>query len=233
MLTTLGFDEQTLNVLYDQIDKLSVPTLAITSAEVGEGKTTLSLALAQYAARDKKRVLMIDFNSLNPTLTQLCKAANDVQNDWRVLKTQPSGINGIDILPAPRDPHLIFQLTKTQTLSELLKEHNAYDQIILDCPAVNSESGQYIPAAQICSVAKGTLLVVLSGKTVLAQIEQAMLRLSRDGANVFGAIMNDVKYSNLLTELTRETHRLDKYLPNAMSKVRAFLKKQTILNIDI
>lgn len=230
----LDLTQLNLNVLYHQLSSLQLPSLAITSAELGEGKTTICYALANIALKDKKRVLIIDLDSANPTLSnEFCSPElQEVTLDkWN---TCSSKLPGLDILPAPQDPHMIFQLIKEKTLAEVIvKVSKGYDQVLIDCPAINDPKQNTIPAPLIASAASGVAVVVMSGKTLLIELEQAMSQLLREGPRLIGAIMNDKVNPGLLTELIRETHRFDQSCPSLMAKLRDFLKKQPLLNIEI
>jgi protein-tyrosine kinase len=85
----------------------------------------------------------------------------------------------------------------------------------------------------VCEVCSGTILVVEAGVTPENQILECIDKLNVKNVNLIGTVLNDNKNKTLLEELQRETHRLDKYLPNIMIKLRKILSRLVILNVSI
>ncbi len=72
---------ETLDMIYQNIQILKYPfpfkSLMLTSALLGEGKTTLVLGLGASAARMHQRVLVIDANLQSPSLHKILELSNE------------------------------------------------------------------------------------------------------------------------------------------------------------
>lgn len=234
MLSDFDFEQLNLNMLYHQFCNMQLQCLAITSSGKGEGKTTITYGLTTIAVKDKKRVLVIDLDCINPTLTHELNKEPSHQNEWQNWLPEATHVDGLYLLPAPQNQQLIFKLSNKQTLSTLISQHAAaFDQIWIDCPAINQPKQNSIPSSLIAAAAPAVALVIMSSRTIMPHLEQAVTLLHKEKANLIGAIMNDKHCPGILSELIRETHRLDKSLPTAATKLRNFLQNQAIFKVDL
>lgn len=164
--------------------------VGVTSAVAGEGKTTVALNLALSAGRAGRRVLLVDCNLRNPTLTRLALAADP--------KADVSGASGLVTVNETLDVAAASaaltiegaELPDFQVLRALLEEaKTAYDLVIVDLPAI-------LPLSELRSVAHLidlSVLVTRWGSTTVAQLDRALKRLGDDDQNVVGIVMNGVR----------------------------------------
>ena len=157
------------------IDK-PIKTLAMTSANVSEGKSTVTDNVAVVWAQTGQKVLLIDSDLRRPTLhatfnqsnqhgltTILTSGTNSV--DLREI-IQPSGVDNLDILtagPIPPNPAELLNSQRMKTLLDTVKGH-------LDA----------------------VVLVVKQGQTQKLAVKRAVELLNLAHANLLGYVMNDV-----------------------------------------
>ena len=108
-----------------------------------------------------------------------------------------------------------------------------YEVIIIDTSPLGRRNQGNVPPETLCTCADGTLLCVMTGITSETKVRDAYDLLRSVNANIHGAVLNDRFAPSLVSELIRETFRLDKHLPALMHKLRNFLRNSTLLNQDI
>lgn len=164
--------------------------VGVTSAVAGEGKTTVALNLALSAGRAGRRVLLIDCNLRNPTLTRLAVAADpkaDVSDCSGIVTVSET----LDVAAASAALTIEgAELPDVQLLRTLLEDAKAaYDLVVVDLPAI-------LPLSELRSVAHLidlSVLVTRWGSTTTAQLDRALKRLGDDDQNVVGIVMNGVR----------------------------------------
>lgn len=222
--------------LYAQLKAQKKSCVAITASEPTEGVTTQAYHLACCAAEHGKRVLIIDFNLSNPKLTEEFNGKFIDQNS--LLESINKNIYSADIknlsfIPAPIDSkflHPLCDLENLETCFEQLKQ--SFDFIVVDCSPINSEFSHTIPAEIICKATQGCILVVLAGKTPGNKVKNAIEQLKRMNVNILGGALND-QYNLSLTEmLCKSTNVGDRILPKQMERLRTWILKIPLLNIE-
>ncbi len=169
------------------------PTLLVTSASPGEGKTTTALLLARNFAELGKRVLLIDADLRNPTLHTVAQSPNGqgltsflagVTSIGEVIQT--TGIDNLWLIPAGPLPPNPAELLAGARLEQLLSGGaRDYDQVIIDGPPVMGLAD----APQIAHLAEGTIVMVASGKARRGAIRSALKRLDAVHAHVLGTVI--------------------------------------------
>jgi Mrp family chromosome partitioning ATPase len=174
--------------------------IAVTSAEPGEGKTTMLAGLAALAAKETgKRVLAMDLNWHAPTLHRLfgaelidpARAQNGAALTDMVHHVAETPM---DVLPALNEQALEPQSNgNEQKLAEKLldKARAAYDIIFIDTSKIFPTNRRMIDPLVIAQKADGVALVVAAGKTSRQVVKQAQFALETAGATILGVIIND------------------------------------------
>jgi len=175
-------------------------TIAVTSAEPGEGKTTMLAGLAALAGKESgKKVLAMDLNWHAPSLHN--------HFDARLLDVETAG-NGasiqkivshvpefhLDVLAALKESAFDdSENGEEQELAEklLAKAKDAYDIIFIDTSKVFPLNRHMIDPVAIAHKADGVALVVASGKTSRQQVKRAQFALESAGAHLLGIIINN------------------------------------------
>lgn len=169
-------------------------SLLITSANVGEGKTTTASNLALVIAQQRKKVLLIDADLRKPSIHEMFGKSNE-KGLAAYLQGQISfqdactfsGFYHLDLLvsgPIPPNP---AELLSSTMMAELLDEISSlYDIVLIDSPPLLSVSDAKI----LSGVCNSSVLVVQSGKTMKEDAVKARENLSEGKANFLGAILN-------------------------------------------
>lgn len=184
------------NINFSIKDK-GAKTLLITSASVGEGKSTIASNLGVAFAQEGKKVLLIDADLRKPTMhftfNQFISPGitNLLLSNWSIEDVvKDSGIKGLHIItcgPIPPNPaELISHRSMDQFIAEAKKK---YDLIIFDAPPLLS-----VADAQVLSEkCDGTIVVVSLGKTEKRNMVKAIEALQHSKANIVGAVLNNYK----------------------------------------
>ena len=170
--------------------------LGVTSAVLGEGKTTVALHLAMTVARDTfKRVCLIDMSlgkgdlaarlgvpSRGEGVVPVLEDSNNV-----VPTLQLAGCDNLVIIPAGKAPTNAARLARSPRVAQLIiSARMAFDVVIVDMPAVASDNA--LPLARHVD---GLLVVARAGATPRDVVAQALDALGRD--KVIGVTLNRVK----------------------------------------
>jgi len=221
-----------VEAIYNQTIGSGYRTIAITSAKGGEGKTTIAQAIVARAQIVGKKVLLVEMNTFNPALSEKLRLSTTnkvTANEIVAIKDK-----GYSLLPAPQHIRDVLHYRESHLLLESIKEWLVnFDCIIFDTSALTSLNQSNIPAEIICEVCEGALLVIEAGETPSNLIQESVEKLKVKKVNLIGSIINDKKNPSLLTELQRETYRLNPLFPNIMAKLRKKLASLVLLNISV
>ena len=172
-------------------------TLMITSATLGEGKSTVSSFLALTIAKHKRtKTIIVDADLRRPRLHHIFAVPRTVglssllQSSAKVdAAIVPTGIAGFDVLPAGPGSQRSNELLASSTMAELLDElDRRYDMVIIDTPP----SGMLSDAAILSKLVEGVLVVVREQTVSRTLVREVVHRLQQVGAPVLGVVVNAV-----------------------------------------
>jgi capsular exopolysaccharide synthesis family protein len=168
-------------------------TIAITSSQAQEGKSTSALALARGLASLGSRVLLVDSDLRNPSLhrsfgTDHGKGLSDVLTGHAALGevVRETGVRGLSIVTSGKIPPNPAELLAGEGLSRMMKAASeAFDHVLFDSPPVLGLAD----APLIARACEGTVFVIEAGRTRSSQARHALDRLMSVRAHILGAVL--------------------------------------------
>jgi non-specific protein-tyrosine kinase len=173
------------------------PSMLVTSATPGEGKTFTAANLAVIAALAGKRVVLVDCDLRRPSLHRIFGALNDhglsnlliseridpeaflrptKVDGLRLLASGPIPPNAAELLGSPRMERIIARLA---TIADLVLYDSPPILVVADTSLLASRIGQAI-------------LVVKSGSLRSDAAIRARAALENAGAKLLGVVLNQV-----------------------------------------
>lgn len=174
-----------------------------TSAQAGEGKSTITGNTALSLAMKGNRVLLIDLDLRKPIQSQIlgisCPGDRDLgklllsgTSAREILAstvTEPQ--SGLDaLLSCQAYPQAVDRLS-SQTLAGILgwaKER--YDYVLVDLPPV----GLFSESEVLSDLCDGAVLVVRQDRTPAAEINDAVDALNAGRSRLLGCVLNDMRH---------------------------------------
>ena len=202
------------------VPKDEAKTIVVTSPAPGDGKTTLVSNLAIAMAQAGQKTLILDCDFRKPMQHSIFRIDNEkglssvfagsitLDQAIRSIKTQDPGHKtqdpdlsgdsgfwslesgvGLDLLPCGPEVPNPSELLNSKVFVEILEElSQRYDRVIIDSPPAIPVADSQILGA-ICDV---TLLVLRADRSTRRLSQRAMNSLLSIGAQVLGAVVNDV-----------------------------------------
>ncbi|MGB7444596.1 MAG: polysaccharide biosynthesis tyrosine autokinase [Coleofasciculaceae cyanobacterium] len=176
----------------------SVRSVVISSTVPAEGKSTITIFLAQAAAAMGQKVLLVDADLRRPQV----HVRMDLPNVWGLSNVISSDIDYKDVIvrspveenlfvltagEIPPDPTRLLYSKKMQSLVEQFQE--SFDLVIFDTPPLLGLTDARLLAAHT----DGMVMVVGIGKTDRSLLRQVLDGLRTSNAKVLGLVANGVK----------------------------------------
>lgn len=174
--------------------------IVVTSAEPGDGKTTVISHVAASYAQAGKRTLLIDADMRKPGLSNLFRVrglpglsdllrSNQDLDELCAVRIRPTEIAGVDLLPCGPKPSDPLELLSRPRLDDLLGwAESRYDQVLVDTPPVLAASD----AAVVGRLTDGVILVVQPIKNERRLLIRAADDLRQLGVPLVGIVANNV-----------------------------------------
>lgn len=185
------------NLLLTNIDS-ELKSIVITSADRGEGKSTICANLAVVMAQTEKKVLLLDCDLRLPSQYKLFDLPRDegVTNivghytEGTALELGEESMPGLTVVASgPPPPNPSEFLSSKRFHSFLDRAEKEFDTVIVDAPPI----GLVTDAAILSSVVDGTLLVLDTQMGHRNLALKAKAALEQVNANVIGLVLNNVK----------------------------------------
>ncbi|MGJ3251809.1 MAG: GumC family protein [Elainellaceae cyanobacterium] len=172
-----------------------IRSLTVSSSTPNEGKSTVTVHLAQAAAAMGQRVLIVDADLRRPSVHKLLGMENSqglmdlvaMNLPLEDVIQQSVFYKNLFVLSAghpPPDPPTILASNAMQTLSERIQ--GAFDLVIYDTPPLIGFADSFLTASQ----SQGLLMVVGLEKIKRAQLEQGVEEIKVAGIPVLGIVAN-------------------------------------------
>ncbi|WP_165247934.1 CpsD/CapB family tyrosine-protein kinase [Adlercreutzia sp. ZJ141] len=181
------------NIRFMGVDN-PIRSIVITSSIPNEGKSTVSLNLAQAIATSGKQVLLVECDMRRRSLADdlgmhalsglYAVLSDQASLESAVVATRQQNMYFLDAEPHIPNPADILASKRFRRLMKRLEE--AYDYVVFDTPPV----GTFVDAAVLSSLADATILVVRENFTKRQTLADAYEQLKKAEANVIGVVMN-------------------------------------------
>lgn len=167
--------------------------IGITSANRGDGKSTIAVNLSISLAQINKKVVLIDCDMRLPTIASKlgCKStpglSNYLSGDCTEIPIVSVSDKGIDIIPSgniPPDSTTLISSQEMHRLCDRLKE--SYDFIVFDFPPINIVSD----AVMMSGIIDGYLIVARHNHSEYQMIGETIRQMRFADAKVIGFVYN-------------------------------------------
>ncbi|WP_423823865.1 polysaccharide biosynthesis tyrosine autokinase [Salinisphaera sp. SPP-AMP-43] len=170
--------------------------ILMTGPAPGDSKSFVSLNLGCLLADTNQRVLLIDADMRRGQIHQALTHTGDgtglsellssnAPTNQVIQRIEQTNLDVITSGAAPSNPsELLMQGRFKEVMEELQKE---YDLIIIDAPPVLAVTDANIVAGFLKKVT--TLFVLDSGKHPMAEIDEAIVRFTRQGSGIAGLVL--------------------------------------------
>jgi capsular exopolysaccharide synthesis family protein len=179
----------------------SARSILVTSAQPGEGKTTIAMNLAASLTQLGRHTLLIDADMRRPNVhkyfPQMGSRLSSYlsgEGPWTDM-VHRTAIEGLYVLlcgPPPTNP---AELLSSESMRKLIREAAAtYDFVVLDSPSLLKVADSRI----LASMVDATVLVVKGGDTPRQVVQYAESQARSSGANLLGIVVNnlDIRFTD-------------------------------------
>lgn len=183
--------------IYALARKGNLKTLMVTSAEPGEGKSTIVSNLARVMAQSGRRVVAVDGDLRRPALHGAFKMQNGSGLSNILMKSatveealQYDTDAQVWVLTSgtlPKDPAVVLESAQMGDLLETLAER--FDHVLLDSPALLAVSDAVVLAPMV----DGIVLVVNSVQAERENLRSACQQLTDVKGNLVGVVVNRMR----------------------------------------
>lgn len=187
------------NIQFSNLDT-DIQTIMVTSAAMGEGKSTTSANLAVAYAQAGKKVLIIDADLRKPTQHHIFRVSNRIGLTSVLSHQGPLGsalldttVEQLSIIPSGPIPPNPSEILASKRMSSMLDDlKSQFDIIIIDTPPTLAVTDAQIIAAQ----SDGVLMVVDAGKVKKEASARAKAGLDMVGTKLLGVVLNNISRSS-------------------------------------
>lgn len=182
------------NIRFASVDD-PIRTITVTSSIPNEGKSTVSINLAQAIATSGKSVLLVEADMRRRSLADMLGVrsrgglyavlSEQVSIDQAIVETGQKNFYFLDAEPHIPNP---ADIIVSHRFAKLVKALSAkFQYVIFDAPPV----GTFIDAAEIASLTDGTLFVVREDFTKREEALNAIGQLKKsEKVKLIGTVMN-------------------------------------------
>lgn len=172
--------------------------LGVTSSQISEGKSTVSINLAYSLAELGKKVLLVDTDmrrpsihdkigcDMTPGLSELILGVQESGKTVNVYKSSTE-VTRFGFITSGAIPDNPSELLTSKRFDALLQAViSEWDYVILDLPPVNA----VVDAVSVCGKTDGMIIVVRENHTPKYALKECVEQLRYAKANILGFVMN-------------------------------------------
>ena len=192
---TTIFNEQIRKLRYE-LSKHEGKIILYTSCKSGEGKTEMIISSASALSMRRKKILIIDTNFRNNTITTFYRA-KPVLGDNRLkhLKQGIANTNNkfIDVIGCKKLDYSPFEVLPDDFSNQVRDLLSVYSYILMEGPDLNTHSD----AKELSTLANG-VISVFSAKSSIKQLDfESIDFLENNNGKFLGSILNMVESENM------------------------------------
>jgi capsular exopolysaccharide synthesis family protein len=191
---------EAIRALYAHLQlKADIRTLLVTSSAPREGKTSVSVALAHFAAAAGQRVLLIEADLRMPVFAQIMPLNGDGLEAYirapspeaLSIEVPFSHIPNFHVLPAGDPAQDSTELLSSPRMAALLRSARAsYDLVVVDTPPAN----YLMDACMLARWTDGVIFVARWGQSEPDLMREAMRTIKLAGGKIIGTVIGMVEY---------------------------------------
>lgn len=213
----------------------SLKRIIVTSCDAGDGKTQLTMQIAQNLANRGRKIVIVDVDLRRSAMMRRFDVKTEGEavglahylagyNSMDEIIYETS-ISGLSIVPIGNHVVNPIPLLNTPEFAQLL-EHLAaeYDLVFLDAPPI----GLVIDAADIAQYCDGSLLVVNYSVTRRRTLMNARKQMMQSGCPVIGCILNRVTFDTISSKKYYGQSYYSTYAVQEASKSKRRKKKKKL-----
>ncbi|MBQ8961897.1 MAG: polysaccharide biosynthesis tyrosine autokinase [Ruminococcus sp.] len=170
---------------------------AVSSANPGEGKSTVSANAAIAIAQSGSKVLLIDGDMRKSVQHRIFGLKNKKGLSTAISRMDDIGscisrnvMEDLDVLTAGPIPPNPSELLGSESMVQLIEKlSQEYSYIVIDTPPVNVVTD----AMELADKAAGIIMVLRYASTTTDDVDSAMKKIEQSNMNMLGFVLNDVK----------------------------------------
>lgn len=189
-----AFNTLRTNIQFSSIDE-KLQTVAVTSSYSAEGKTTVTVSLAEAFALTGIKVLVLNCDMRKSSMQefldeQVTTGLTNVLMKQKSIDDVIVSQDGVDFMltgPIPPNPSELLGSQAMKSLVENLRSR--YDLILIDTPPI----GLFSDAIILSPVVDAYMMICAEDSTKKEELSSALAQLDHVDANVLGIVMTMVK----------------------------------------
>ena len=191
--------KQLLRKIRFEINDAGARTILVTSTQAGVGKTSLLVSLGYSMSLNNNKVLLIDTNFKNHSLTDITGVSPALEkyiNREISIKALISNsvFEGVDVIGCEGGNFSPDEILKGKEFEKLLEQlKKEYDHILMEGPDLN----EYVDSKELIKYATHIIPVFAADKSLTTEDTASLEYLKSQGDKVLGAVLNRVEMRNL------------------------------------
>ncbi len=202
-----AFFKESIRKLRFAIEASGAKTFLVTSNKAQEGKSFVLLTLAYALSLNNRRVLLIDANFKNNSLSAMSNVPNDenpllggvgrenaVAGTGSAVGTQAMRMDGVDIIGNAGDNRSASEVLAGKNFRSVLRNYELdYDFILIEAAALN----EYSDARELSHFTDKVILVANAENKMKHEDEESFSFLRGLGGRFLGTVLNKTNLKNL------------------------------------
>ncbi len=225
---------------YSEIVRNNYHTICLTSANAGEGVSSLAHSLTQRILLSGESALLVDLNMKLPATKKLFSETTSPESHAMLPPCLVTSNEDETIFQCAQPKSDLASIVKLKHPGEIQAQLStwlqSFDYVIVDCPCVLGEHEHGLQTELIAQTCDATLMIALAQVTTESHIEQAVRKLRSENCNLAGLVLNDRFNPSLREELIRQIARLNRFTPHPLrrllEKVEQLVRQHTFFSIE-